>query len=115
MAVPDRNYIYITCYVSPVTLPSCSLMDRHQAARDANTQTYEKICFPLQTWSVKILRFYVVTLLDQSKESSVNVGNTTVHHFSVKMLHVSMSCNCDSNKCFDSNTNEFQCDRNSVF
>ena len=40
---PIYIYIYITCYVIPVTLRSCSFIDRHQAAREANTQTYENI------------------------------------------------------------------------
>jgi len=61
--------------------------------------------------SVKILRTYVVTLLDLPKESSVNEGNKTARLFSLNTV----SCHAmkkQQQKCSNSSLNVtvFQCD-----
>jgi hypothetical protein len=46
--------------VSPVTLPLCSLMEHHQVAVDANTQSYENVRGPFDAitwWEMQIHRF----------------------------------------------------------
>jgi hypothetical protein len=53
--------------------------------------------------NAKILRFYAITIIDLTMESSVNEGNATAQHFSVIILKIFMPCN-NYNKYSDSST-----------
>jgi len=68
------NYVilHILGYVSPVTFPRYSFMDRHQVAEDANAQNYENGWFQPHNLNMKILPSCAVTFLDLSTESNVN-------------------------------------------
>jgi len=79
------NFIYT---VGVLSLPLCSFMNRHKATGDVNTQNYEKVLSSTTNLNVKIMLSCTVTVLDLSKKSSVNEGNTTAHYFSVKILQV---------------------------
>jgi len=82
----DLKYILsYLCFrnVSPVTLPLCSFMDRHQVAGDSNAQNCENVWAQPQNLSMKMLRCYAVTLLDLSMESIVN---QPAQHFVVTIL-----------------------------
>ena len=53
------------------------------------TDLWESLSSPTNL-NAKILRFYAVTIIDLSMESSVNEGNATAQHFSVQILHIFM-------------------------
>ena len=55
-------------------------------AGDPNRQIYENVCAQLLNLSVKLLRSFAVMLLYLSMELRVKESNTSVQHFSIKIL-----------------------------
>jgi len=119
--------LYILWYVSPVSLPRCSFMDCHQVAGDTSTQDYDNtgVSSTAITWQetqihrlirtfefnnkIWMWKYCALMLLDLSMESSVNEGNTTAHHFIVKILYAAKLCNSYYNRYSDSNATAFHC------
>jgi hypothetical protein len=101
------NIFYILWSINPVTHPRCSFMDLTPAGRrrkytepwkrwnsrhrlrmagDAHKVTYENVWVQLQNFNVKILHWYVVTVLDLLKGWSANECNTNAQKCSVTII-----------------------------